>query len=231
MQNKKILIIDDDAQLRRLMEYPLSKEGADIVVAVNGKDGLRQFYSEKPDLVILDIMMPEMDGWETCKNIRQLSDVPIMLVTALGKEEDIIRGLDIGADDYITKPFMVKVLVARVRAALRRANLVPESESKTTYSDDYLTVDVESHRIFADGEPVKLTATEFRLLAYLLENAGRVMSFHQILENVWGWDYVGDDNYIRVYIWHLRKKIEKDSKKPEYIQNIQGIGYRFEKRG
>ncbi|MCP4141811.1 MAG: response regulator transcription factor [Chloroflexi bacterium] len=231
MQNKKILIIDDDAQLRRLMEYPLSKEGANVVLATNGKDGLRQLYSEKPDLVILDVMMPEMDGWETCKNIRQLSDVPIMMVTARGKEDDIIRGLDLGADDYITKPFQVKVLVARVRATLRRANLKPERESKVSYSDDYLTVDIEAHRIFAAGEPVKLTATEFRLLAYLLENAGRVMSFNQILENVWGWDYVGDDNYIRVYIWHLRKKIEKDSKNPEYIQNIQGIGYRFEKKG
>jgi len=231
MRNKNILIIDDDALLRRLMEYPLSEEGANVILATNGKDGLRQFYSEKPDLVILDVMMPEMDGWETCKNIRQLSDVPIMMVTARGKEDDIIRGLDLGADDYITKPFQVKVLVARVRAALRRADLVPETESKISYSDDYLSVDIEAHRVFANGEPVKLTATEFRLLAYLLENVGRVMSFNQILENVSGRDYAGDDNYIRVYIWHLRKKIEKDSKKPEYIQNVQGIGYRFEKRG
>lgn len=231
MRDKNILIIDDDAQLRRLMEYPLTKEGAAVSIAGNGKEGMRLFYSEKPDLVILDVMMPEMDGWETCKSIRQLSDAPIIMVTARGHDDDIIRGLELGADDYITKPFNVKVLLARVRAALRRAEKGIEVIKGTTYSDAYLNIDLDTHRIFIDGEPVNLTATEFRLLAYLLENAGRVMSFNQILESVWGWDYTDDPNYIRVYIWHLRKKLEKDPKNPEYIQNVQGIGYRFEKKG
>lgn len=231
MKNKKILVIDDDPQLRRLTEYPLTRAGADVTLAKNGKDGLRQFYEKQPDLVILDVMMPEMDGWETCKNIRQLSDVPIIMVTARGNDEDVIKGLELGADDYITKPFNVKVLVARARAALRRAEKGLTIKPGISYSDPYLTIDLDEHRIFAGGEPVDLTATEFRLLAYLLENAGRVMSFEQILESVWGWDYTDDVNYIRVYIWHLRKKIEKDPKDPEYIQNVQGIGYRFEKKG
>ena len=230
MHNKKILVIDDDAQLRRLTEYPLTRAGADVAVAKNGKEGLRQFYEQKPDLVILDVMMPEMDGWETCKNIRQLSDVPIIMVTARGNDEDVIKGLELGADDYITKPFNVKVLVARARAALRRAEKGITIKKGTRYSDSYLTIDLDEHRIFVDGNPVSLTATEFRLLAYLLENTGRVMSFEQILKSVWGWDYIDDVNYIRVYIWHLRKKIEKDPKDPEYIQNVQGVGYRFEKK-
>ncbi len=231
MQDKKILIIDDDATLRRLMEYPLTKEGSEVLLAENGKEGLKLFYAEKPNLVILDVMMPEMDGGETCKSSRQLSDVPIIMVTARGNDNDIIKGLELGADDYITKPFNVKVLVARARAALRRAEKGIEVEKGTSYSDSYLTIDVDEYRIFADGEPVNLTATEFRLLAYLLENAARVKTFEQILENVWGWDYADDVNYIRVYIWHLRKKIEKEPKEPEYVQNVQGIGYRFEKKG
>jgi len=230
MQGKKILIIDDDPQIRRLLEYSLSKEGAEIITSEDGKDGLRNFYLHKPDLVILDVMMPNMDGWETCRNIRQLSDVPIIMLTALGREEDIVKGLDIGVDDYISKPFSVKILVARARSALRRADLPVVSEPLLTYSDNYLTINIEEHRVYVRGEPVELTATEFRLLAYLLENAGRVMSFGQILESVWGWEYTDDVNYIRVYIWHLRRKIEDDPKNPKYITNVQGIGYRFEKQ-
>jgi len=230
MQGKKILIVDDDPQIRRLLEYSLSKEGAEIITSEDGKDGLRNFYLHKPDLVILDVMMPNMDGWETCRNIRQLSDVPIIMLTALGREEDIVKGLDIGVDDYISKPFSVKILVARARSALRRADLPVVSEPLLTYSDNYLTINIEEHRVYVRGEPVELTATEFRLLAYLLENAGRVMSFGQILESVWGWEYTDDVNYIRVYIWHLRRKIEDDPKNPKYITNVQGIGYRFEKQ-
>ena len=231
MQGKKILIIDDDAQLRHLMKAPLAKSGADVAVAENGKEGLRRFYEQQPNLVILDVMMPEMDGWETCKSIRQLSDVPLIMVTARGNDDDVIKGLELGADDYITKPFNADVLVARARAALRRTEKGMVIKEGMRYSDSHLSIDLDEHRVFADGEAVTLTATEFRLLAYLLENAGRVMSFEQILENVWGWDYTDDVNYIRVYIWHLRKKIEKNPKEPEYILNVQGVGYRFEKKG
>ncbi len=233
MNGSKILIIDDDPRLRRLMEFALANAGAETVCAIDGKDGLRKFYSEHPNLVVLDLMLPEMNGWDTCKNIRQLSDVPIIMVTARGEEEDIIRGLDMGADDYITKPFSPKVLVARARAAIRRSQLNGEEKKAetTNYSDDFLAVNLEEHRIFAGGEPVKLTSTEFKLLAYLLDNSGRVLTFEQILENVWGWDTSEDVNYIRVYIWHLRSKIEPDPKNPQYILNVQGMGYRFERRG
>lgn len=231
MQGKKVLIIDDDARLRRMMEYTLANAGAEITTAIDGKDGLRSFYSEKPDLVILDLRMPKLDGWDTAKAIRQLSDVPIIMVTARGQDEDIIRGLEMGADDYISKPFSPKVLVARASAVLRRSEIQVSSQPSTTYSDNYLAIDIEGHRVFVDGEETKLTATEFRLLIYLIENAGRVMTFDQILENVWGHDYTDDFNFIRVYIWHLRKKIEKDPQNPEYLQNVQGIGYRFEKMG
>jgi len=231
MQGKKILVIDDDSRLRKLMEYSLSNAGAEVITAVDGQEGLREFYNHQPILVVLDIMMPTMDGWETCRSIRQLSDAPIIMVTAKGNEDDIIRGLDIGADDYIIKPFSPKEFVARARAAIRRYEKQAPTINPSSYSDNYLSINIEEHRVFVDGEPAKLTATEFRLLAYLLENAGRVMSFEQILEKVWGWEYTDDVNYIRVYIWHLRKKIEKDPKNPEYVTNVQGIGYRFEKKG
>ena len=229
MIDKKILIIDDDARLRRLMEYALSDEGAKVITAKDGKEGLRSFYSENPTLVILDLMMPNTDGWETCKAIRQLSDIPIIMVTARGQDDDIVRGLEMGADDYITKPFSPKVFVTRVAAALRRYETPISTKPKTTFSDSYLAVDIDGHRVFADGNEVKLTATEFRLLTFMIENIGRVLTFEQLLENVWGHDYTDDSNFIRVYIWHLRRKIEKDPKKPEYLVNVQGVGYRFEK--
>ena len=233
MNGSKILIIDDDPRLRRLIEFSFANAGAETICAADGKEGLRKFYSEHPDLVVLDLMLPGMNGWETCTSIRQLSDVPIIMVTARGEDDDIIRGLDLGADDYIIKPFSPKVLIARARAALRRAQLNGNEKKveNTNYSDDYLVVNINEHRIFAGGEPVKLTSTEFKLLAYLIDNAGRVLTFEQILENVWGWDTTEDVNYIRVYIWHLRNKIEPDPKNPIYVVNVQGTGYRFERRG
>jgi DNA-binding response OmpR family regulator len=230
MHGKKILVIDDDSQLRRMMEYPLTREGAIVLLAENGKEGLRQFYTHQPDLVLLDVMMPEMHGWDACQSIRKLSDVPIIMVTALGNDEDVIHGLSLGADDYIIKPFNVNVFVARVQAALRRTEKGMELKQGTAYADSHLTVDIDQRRVLAGGVDVTLTATEFRLLAYLIENAGRVMSFELILESVWGWDNTEDVNYIRVYISHLRKKLEKDPKNPEYIQNVQGVGYFFEKK-
>jgi DNA-binding response OmpR family regulator len=230
MQGKKILIIDDDAQLRKMMEHPLVREGAEVIQAENGREGLRLFHANQPDLVLLDVMMPEMHGWDTCKNIRKVSDVPIIMVTALGNDEDVVYGFGIGADDYITKPFNVYVFVARVQAALRRTEKGADAKQGTVYADAYLTIDLDQLRVETDGQAVNLTATEFRLLGYLIENAGRVMSFEQILESVWGWEYRDDVNYIRVYISSLRKKLEKDPKNPEYIQNVQGIGYHFVKQ-
>jgi two-component system KDP operon response regulator KdpE len=229
LRNKKILVIDDDWEMLRLVTRTFSKTEAQIYMAACGEEGLRLFFDQCPDLVVLDIMMPEMDGWEVCRRIRQIADVPIVLLTALEAEEDIVRGLDCGAVDYVTKPFSPKVLVARARAALRSAESPWEPDKLTRYHDDYLTIDLEARRVLVRGEPVKLTATELQLLAYLVTNADRVLSLEQILENVWGWEYQGCDNYVHVYVWHLRNKLEEDPKRPRYLVTDHGVGYRFRK--
>lgn len=230
MHNAKILTIEDDPALLRLVQYTLAEEGMDVSTASNGRDGLRQFYSLQPELVILDLMMPEMDGWETCRRIREMADVPIMMLTARGQDEDMVRGLDIGADDYMVKPFSPEVLVARAQALLRRSRMARPEKAPAIYRDDRLFVDLEARRVCVEGIPVRLTATEFKLLAFLVENAGRVMTFRQTLENVWGWEYQDDSHQARLYIWRLRQKIETDPKNPVYIQTEYGVGYRFEKQ-
>jgi DNA-binding response OmpR family regulator len=230
MEEKRVLVVDDDPALLPLIEYTFAREGYDVLTACDGKEALREFFAHKPDLVILDIMMPRMDGWETCRRIREVSDVPIVMLTARGQDEDIVRGLEYGADDYLTKPFSIKVLLAHARAVLRRAALpAVEYAEPTTYADDFLTVDLKERRVTVGGEPVKLTPTEYRLLAYLVQNAGQVLTFTQILQNVWGWEYQDDLDYVRVYVWHLRQKLEQDPKDPKYIQTEIGVGYRFEK--
>ncbi len=229
MEHKKILVVDDDPKMHRLLEYALSQAGAEVFIATDGEEGLRCFYAHRPDLVVLDLMMPNMDGWETCRRIRELADTPVLILTARGREEDILKGFELGADDYVTKPFSLRVLVARVRALLHRSTLPPISEEPVTYNDEYLSIDLEDNRVLVDGQPAKLTATEYRLLAYLVENAGRVLSPKQILEKVWGWEYTDDVDYVRVYVWHLRQKLERDSKNPRYLVTEHGLGYRFEK--
>lgn len=166
MHEKKILVIDDDPLIRNLVERTFSKVGAEIASAQDGKQGLRKFYDHRPDLVILDIMMPELDGWETCRQIRFLSDVPLIMLTSLDQDEDIIRGLDAGADDFLSKPFSPNVLVARARAALRRVELTPTGDKPITYQDNYLHVNLDKHLVQVQGKSIKLTAKEFRLLAY-----------------------------------------------------------------
>jgi DNA-binding response OmpR family regulator len=230
MEEKRVLVVDDDPALLPLIEYTFAREGYEVVTACDGKEALREFFAHKPDLVILDIMMPRMDGWEACRRIREVSDVPIVMLTARGQDEDIVRGLEYGADDYLTKPFSIKVLLAHARAVLRRAALpAVEYAEPTTYADDFLTIDLKERRVTVEGDQVKLTPTEYRLLAYLVQNAGQVLTFTQILQNVWGWEYQDDLDYVRVYVWHLRQKIEQDPKNPKYIQTEIGVGYRFEK--
>lgn len=225
--SNKILIVDDDPMLSELIGYNLESEGYAIVRAQDGQEGLAKFKTEQPDLVILDVSMPKLNGWEVCERIRAVSDTPVMMLTAQGREEDIVRGLDLGADDYLTKPFQVRVLLARIRAALRRAHLSPEPEPEVTYADDYLVINLADRRVTVDGKITKLTPTEYKLLAFLVENKGRILTFRQILENVWGFEYIDDIDYLRVYIWHLRKKIERDSKNPVYLLNELSTGYRF----
>jgi two-component system, OmpR family, KDP operon response regulator KdpE len=232
MEKKRILVVDDDPIIIELLVAALAEAGVEIYTATSGREGLQQFYAQRPDLVILDVMMPDMDGWEICRIIRQLSDVPIIMLTIQSDDKQIIRGLDSGADDYITKPFNAKVVLARVRAALRRTYQAPLTPNKAaTYSDSYLTIDLEKNLITVRGEPVKLTSLEYRLLAYFLQNPNRVLTTQQILENVWGWEYQDEASHVRIYMWHLRQKLEKNPKEPKYLLTEYGLGYRFKTVG
>ena len=229
---KKILVVDDEPAFVSLVEQVLTQKGYEVLKASNGQESLRVFFDHRPDLVLLDIEMPKMDGWQTCSRIRDVSDVPIVMLTGKQKSEaDIVRGLDYGADDYLIKPVGNKELVARVRAVLRRAELPSSLDTKKriTYSDDFLTVDVAERMIIVNGERVRLTPTEFRLFSLLVENAGRVLTHKQLLEKVWGWEYVDDLDHLRIYIWHLRHKIEPDPTQPKYIVTEPGVGYYFQK--
>ena len=225
----KLLIIDDDDKLVEAVELYLNKAGYDIITAADGLQGIQQMYSQRPDLIILDVMMPTMDGWETCRRIREISDVPVIMLTARGQESDRVMGLKLGADDYVAKPFSLKELGARVEAVLRRTRLPPPAQGRILYADDELVIDSERLEVNKGGERVQLTATKQRLLFYLAENAGRVLTNEQILEAVWGAEYVDEADYVKLYIWRLRQKIEEDSHQPQYILTERGIGYRFAK--
>ena len=230
MHNKKILVIDDDINLCQMMEFILTGEGATTYTALDGREGLQLFYEHRPDLVILDVRMPDVNGWETCRQIRLLTSVPIIMLTTLDKDQDVIKGLDSGADDFVSKPFSREVLMARVRAALRRVELPVATTNDSIYGDEYLTIDVSKHRVVAQGETINLTATEFRLLTFLLQNAGQALTYRSILENVWGWEYQNNIDYVHVYMSNLRRKIEVDPRNPDYFRTVRGIGYCFEKK-
>ena len=229
---KKILIVDDDPTLVRVISLALSQKGFEALGANSGQEALKLLFACKPDLVLLDVVMPKMDGWQTCSRIREISDVPIIMLTGKHKsEEDIVRGLDYGADDYLIKPLGNKELVARVRAILRRAELPSSTEARreVTYADDFLTVDIAERKVMVKGERVKLTPREFRLFALLVENAGRILVHKELLEKVWGWEYTDDLDYVRIYILHLRQKIEPAPALPRYIITEPGVGYYFHK--
>lgn len=231
MAAKRVLIIDDDLIFLRLVDQVLTHQGYEVLKASNGQEALRLLFGEKPDLVLLDVIMPRMDGWQTCQRIREISDVPIIMITGKQKaEEDIVRGLDYGADEYLLKPVGNRELVARVRAVLRRDELPSSTETRReiTYADDFLTVDIAERRIIVNGERVKLTPREFRLFALLIEQAGHILTHKQLLEKVWGWEYTDELDYVRIYISHLRQKIEPAPALPRYIITEPGVGYYFE---
>ncbi len=228
MHGKKILVIDDDYSLCQMIKFSFNRAGAQVFTANDGREGLHQFYNHRPDLVVLDVRMPDIDGWEACRQIRMLSNVPIIMLTTLDKDEEIIRGLNFGADDFVTKPFSREVLMARVLALLRRAE-TPAEIGSPSYRDSYLVIDLEKHQVFVLGKPVQLTATEFRLLAFLFQNAGQVLTYQTILDRVWGWEYKDSIDYVHVYLSHLRRKLEEDPRNPKYLLTERGIGYRFEK--
>ena len=230
----KVLVIDDDPRFVKLVEQVLPRKEYEVLPASDGQEGLRLFFAHRPDLVLLDVLMPRMDGWQTCIRIRDVSDVPIIMLTGnYMAEDDIVRGLDYGADDYLLKPVGNKELVARVRSVLRRAGLpaISETRETITYGDDYLTVDIGERKIMVKGERVKLSPREFRLFALLVENATHILTHKQLLEKVWGWEYTDDLDYVRIYISHLRQKIEPDPSLPKYSITEPGVGYYFQKSG
>ena len=228
MAKPRILVVDDDMGLQKLARVNLESRGYQVSVASNGEAALQTFEEEAPSLVILDVMMPGMDGFETCRRIRALSDVPIIMLTAKDQEEDVLRGLESGVDDYVTKPFSVDVLVARVRAVLRRTKF-PEEMPQPAFRSGDLVIDFENHRIILAGSEVELTATEYKLLSLLARNAGRVLTQNQLLERIWGWEYGGERHILQVAVARLRQKLGDDPHQPTYIVTKVGIGYTFRK--
>jgi DNA-binding response OmpR family regulator len=227
---KQILVVDDDPAQLRIVDRVLTADGYLVVKAASGQEAVRLVYERQPELILLDVVMPEIDGWQTCRLIREVSDAPVIMMTGQRySEDDIVRGLESGADEYLAKPVGHRELLARVKAALRRSEKSggPNGRKKVLFSNDYLTVDVAERRVTVNGERMKLTPREFRLLALLVENADRVLSHQQVLENVWGWEYINDVDYVRIYISHLRQKIEKNPSHPQYILTEPGVGYYF----
>jgi two-component system KDP operon response regulator KdpE len=226
----RILIIEDDKEMSRLLQLDLQRNGYEAVTAGNGLEGLRIFHDARPDLVVLDVALPLMDGMTVCQRIRELSDVPILMMTAHAvSEEEIAEGLNTGADEFMLKPLRNIEFHARVRALLRRARPVePDTKAQFDgYKDDYLQADLRARKVTANGQEIRLTPTEFKLLATFIRNPGQVLTFQQLLEQVWGVEYTQEHHYPRIYVSHLRRKIEPDPKAPTYIQNEYGIGYRF----
>jgi two-component system KDP operon response regulator KdpE len=224
-----VLVVDDEKPLRDFVRRNLEARGYKVVSAANGLEALAIFDSTPLELVILDIMMPHLDGLETTRRIRATSRVPIIILTAMGDEADKVHAFDLGADDYLTKPFGVEELLGRVKAVLRRSRWNESPASGEQISRGKITVDVARHAVLVRGQAVELTPIEFNLLLYLMQNPGKVLSHRDILQNVWGQEYGNEVEYLRVYMGHLRQKVEEDPLKPEYILTERGLGYRFGK--
>ncbi|MGI8424464.1 MAG: response regulator transcription factor [Chloroflexota bacterium] len=233
-----ILAVDDDERIRALCSAALSPE-FEVISAENGKQALNMFYQRRPDVVLMDVTMPVMDGWEACRRIRDLADTPVIMLTAHGEDHNVVRGLDAGADDYVTKPFRPLQLAARIRAVLRRTRRGGGAGSESggveeaellSFDDGNLVVDTARRVAVVRGEDVTLSATEYRLLETLARHAGRVLSRDQILEHVWGHAYTGESGYVKTYIGLLRNKIEVDPHKPRYVMARRGLGYYLERR-
>jgi len=227
----RILLVDDEDSVQKLLTYPLRKEGYDVVGALDGHEALERLEDDTFDLVVLDVMLPRMDGFDICRAIRQRSTVPIIMLTAKTEEFDRVLGLELGADDYITKPFSVREFRSRVKAVLRRAALAPpEEQFEEPIDEGDLRIDFEKRTVEVRGEPVRLTYVEFEILAALARSPGRVLSRTMLLERVWGDSSYRDPRTIDVHIRHLREKLESEPKTPELILTVRGVGYRFRDR-
>ncbi|NOK59737.1 MAG: response regulator transcription factor [Chloroflexi bacterium AL-W] len=224
MDQRRILIVDDEPGLRELVRIKLEHEGFGVVQAGNGIEGLELVREEHPDLVILDVMMPEMDGWEMCRKLREFSQLPVLMLTAKVQSKDIVTGLESGADDYLLKPFNMDELIARVRALLRR---VPSPNRPLSAGKGEITIDRQKREVLVREESVDLTPIEYDLLLMLAEGAGTVMSHETLLQGVWGQEYTKDNDYLKVYVWHLRRKLEQNPRDPKLLQTEWGVGYRL----
>jgi two-component system KDP operon response regulator KdpE len=211
----------------RLVSSIFTDQGATVVTANSGAEGINTFHDILPDLVILDILMPNVNGWEVCRRIRNHSDVPIIMLTVLNRSEEIVRAFDAGADDYVVKPFDREVLLARSRAIMRRSNMNHSLVFEPAFDDGYLAIDINGELVMVDGKLIRLTSTEFDVLSYLYENAGQVCTFAQILEHVWGEKNRYKAEYVHVYIWRLRQKLEVNPRNPAYLLSEHSLGYRF----
>ena len=226
--NINVLVVDDEKSLRDFVRRNLEVRGYHVFTASNGVEALANFQNEKIHLVIMDIMMPHMDGLETTRRIREESHVPIIILTAMGEETDKVRAFDLGADDYLTKPFGVGELLGRVKAVLRRADWSETGSSEERIVRGEIEMDLERHQVTVQGDVIELTPTEFNLLLYFMKNAGKTLHHRAILQNVWGNEYSDEAEYLRVYVGKLRQKIEVDPSKPAYLHTEHGIGYRFQ---
>jgi len=226
---ERILAIDDDHLLLQLIQRSLESAGYEVSIARDGQSGLQQFHESQPHLVILDVMMPHMDGWEACRRIREVSTAPVIMLTALGSHQDIVRGLNMGADDYLVKPFHPEELLARVEAVLRRLRMPPPSSdtSPLRFGGGQLIIDPGNRQVMVHSEAVDLTPTEYDLLLFMAKRAGRILSTDVIFDNVWPYDADASPDSVKWYIWRLRNKIENDPRNPRYILTERGIGYRF----
>ena len=224
-----VLAVDDEAGILRLIRLELSEQGFRVVVSADGEEAIRTFEQQRPDVVVLDIMLPDMSGLEVMRRLRERSNTPIILLTARDHDEDKVRGLELGADDYVVKPFNPQELTARVRAVLRRA--VRESNGESIVVAGDVEIDLDKRLVMKGGEPVALTRTEWMLLQHLASNAGRVMLNTELLSKVWGPEYIDDLQYLRVWISRLRSKLETDHNQPSVIKTLQGIGYLLDVEG
>jgi two-component system KDP operon response regulator KdpE len=226
-EGRTILVADDEPDLLNAVRLYLEDEGYQVITATNGEQALEKVRTRLPDLVVLDVMMPEMNGFEALAEIRRASNVPVIMLTVKGEESDKVRGLGLGADDYVTKPFSQRELLSRIQAVLRRAETPAFVPRTKIVVDDDLSIDFSRNEVWLKGKKVQLTPTEYRLLYHLVSNPGRILSHESLLAKVWGHEYRDEDHYVRLYITYLRQKIEPDPAHPKYILTERGLGYRF----
>ena len=226
-ERRRVLVVDDEERMVRFIRMNLEHDGFQVSEAFNGKQAIQRLRDIKPDLILLDVMMPDLDGFDVLEMIREISSVPVIMLTAKGEEDDRVRGLELGADDYVSKPFSPRELVSRVKAVLRRTEAASGSMHGLLEIDDRLKIDFDRREIWLEGKLVKLRPTEYRLLYHLVQNAGWVVSHDQLLQKVWGYEYRDEPHYVRLYINYLRQKLEKEPASPRYILTERGVGYRF----